>query len=133
MDKLHLTDDVNVMGIQVKTFPDRIGEAFDILIQQLPDGLHRGYYGLSFCEGDQIIYWALAEMKASDEAAHYQLQPFTIEKGLYHTVTITNWRTKTDIVKDVFHTMMEELNCGSGVQCIEWYKTDDELLCMIKQ
>ena len=45
METIHLEQEVKVFGVQVKTFPMGIGEAFDQLIKMLPGGFSRSFYG----------------------------------------------------------------------------------------
>lgn len=128
-----MEEDVSLIGFRVETFPDQIGDAFDSLMQKFPDGMERSYYGISYCKGDTIVYWAMAEEKQKDEAEKYNLSPLALKKGDYHSVAIHGWRSKTDSIKDVFHNMMTELQTPEGAHCIEWYKTDEEMFCMIRQ
>lgn len=133
MEKIHLGKDVSLIGFRVETFPDRIGDAFDSLMLKFPDGAERSYYGISYCKGETIVYWAMAEEKQKDEAEKYNLSPLTLKKGDYHSVAIHGWHSKTDSIKDIFHTMMTALQTPEGAHCIEWYKTDEEMFCMIRQ
>ena len=50
----------------------------------------------------------LPEEKYEGEAEKYNCERYVIEKGVYIAVTITDWRKKTDCIKDVFHDMMED-------------------------
>jgi hypothetical protein len=133
MEKMQLKDDVPLIGFRVETFPDRIGEAFDSLMQKFPDGMERSYYGVSYCKNDAIVYWAMTEEKQKEEAKKYHLSSLTLKKGSYHSVAIPDWRSKTAAIKEVFHNMMEELHSPEGTHCIEWYKSDEEMFCLIGQ
>ena len=75
------TNDVKVFGIQVKTFPSGIGEAFDELIKKTGDAVTRSYYGISEFKDGKMIYYAAAEEKFNGEAEKYNYEKFTIEKG----------------------------------------------------
>lgn len=127
-----LENDLNVFGLQVKTFPQGIKEAFDSLIEKVPEGLNRSYYGISYMAEGKIIYIAAAEEKNRHEAEKYNCERYKIDKGKYFTETIENWRTKTACIKDVFHDMMQHENIDSTQPCIEWYKNDDVMECMVK-
>ena len=127
-------NDVKVFGVEVKTFPAGIGEAFDELIQATGDGASaRAYYGVSSMnEEGKIIYKAVAEEKYEDEAKKYNYAQSTIEKGEYLFTPVKNWRTKTHCIKDVFHEMIKDERVNKMKPCVEWYKNDDEMLCMVK-
>jgi hypothetical protein len=132
METYELEKDFNVFGFQVKTFPNGIGDAFDSLIDKVQDGLNRSYYGISFSSDDKVIYIAAVEEKNRGEAEKYKCDRYRIEKGKYFKVTIRKWRTKTASIKDVFHEMMKDKNVDHTKPCIEWYRNDDEMECMVK-
>ena len=127
-----LKNDLHAFGFQVKTFPDGIGDAFDSLIEKVPEGLNRSYYGISYMEDAKVFYIAAVEEKNLGEAEKYNCKRYKIGKGKYFTVTVKNWRTKTASIKDVFHEMMQHRKVDLTQACIEWYKNDDEMECMVK-
>ncbi len=132
MEKYNLQNDVNVFGVQIKTFPKGIGEAFGALFAML-EQKDRAYYGISkFNEKGSIIYWAAAEETFAGEAERYYCEKYIIEKGEYLAVTINDWRTKTDSIKVVFHAMMQYSCADNSKPCVEWYKSNEEMLCMIR-
>ncbi|MEP6512402.1 MAG: hypothetical protein ABJA79_00940 [Parafilimonas sp.] len=47
IEKYNLKDDIKVFGVEVKNFPEGIGEAFDKLVNMLAEGLERSFYGIS--------------------------------------------------------------------------------------
>ena len=47
-------------------------------------------------------------------------------------VLVRDWRKKTGCIKDVFHEMMQDNRFDGSKPCIEWYKNDEEMLCMLK-
>jgi predicted transcriptional regulator YdeE len=133
MEKLKLLDEIVVFGVQVKTFPLGIGEAFDQLANKIPDGRNRPYYGISWIDIDgSIIYYAVAAERFAGEAVLYDYTIMEIEKGEYAVVTVKEWQSKTNTLKDIFHEMMENKETDSTKPCIEWYKSHDEMLCMMK-
>jgi predicted transcriptional regulator YdeE len=132
MEKLNLLEDRVVFGLQVKTFPIGIGQAFDGLADKIQDGRNRPYYGISWMEGDEVIYYAMAGEKYAGEAVQYNYKIMEIERGDYIVVTVNDWQSKTDKLKDVFHEMMQNKETDNSKPCIEWYKSHDEMLCMMK-
>ena len=132
MEKYILPDDVKVFGIQVKSFPDGIGEAFDSLVKILPGGFNRSYYGISYMKDGAMVYIAAAEEKDKGEAQKYNCERYTVEKGEYLTETLKDWRKKTDCIGDMFHRMMRDSHVDKTKPCVEWYKNDDEMLCMVR-
>ena len=131
MEKIKIKQNINIWGWPVKTFPEGIGESFDRLIALLPDGMDRSYYGVSYMDGDKMIYHAAVEEGFAGEAEKYNCTRYTIDKGEYVAVTVKDWRRKTHTIKDVFSSMVSE--CPDLNQpAVEWYKNDDEMVCMVK-
>lgn len=133
METYNLKNDLKVFGKEVRTFPLGVAEAFHDLLTMIPDGSHRAYYGLSHIdEMGKIIYKAAAEENYAGEAEKYNCKRYLIEKGEYLSVTITNWRDNTECIKDVFHDMMEDDRADKTKEVVEWYKTETEMLCLVK-
>ncbi len=132
MEKFDIKNDIKVFGFQVKSFPNNVDEAFNTLMQSIKNDKERNYYGVSYMEGDAIVYKAFAEEKSEGEASRYNYETYTIEKGEYYTITLKNWRNNTSSIKDIFSEMMKDEQTDNSKPCIEWYKTNDEMLCMMK-
>jgi len=132
MKKYNLENDIKVFGVEVKSFPEGIGDAFDKMANMISGGFDRSYYGLSRMTGKGIIYKAAAEEKFEGEAEKYDCERYIIEKGEYLMKTLKDWRLKTDLIKDIFHELMTDTGVDQNSECIEWYKDDNEMLCMIK-
>jgi hypothetical protein len=125
------TEDLPVIGLQVMTFPNGIKEVFGSLMKTL--GSSRAYYGVSWLdESDNVIYYAMAKEMFPDEGKRYNYELLRIEKGDYRTEAVHNWISKTDCIKDVFHDLMANNKPNKNHPCIEWYQSDEEMLCMVK-
>ena len=133
MELLELENDVQAFGFQVKSFPEGVPEAFDALIAMVPEGLGRSYYGISYMDDqDKVVYIAAVEERNDGEAEKNNCKRYTLERGKYAAVTLKDWRQKTCTIKDIFHEMMDAPHIDHTKPCIEWYKNDDEMLCMLK-
>jgi predicted transcriptional regulator YdeE len=133
MENYLIKEDIKVFGIQVKTFPEGIGDVFGKLMNDITDGRERDYYGISYMQEDgKIYYFAAAAEKENGEAEKYNCERYTIEKGEYLISAVVNWRQQLNTINDVFHEMMQEKNIDKTKPCIEWYKDDVEMWCMIK-
>ncbi len=106
MEKYNLENDIKVFGVEVKTFPEGIGDAFDEIVNMISGEFDRSYYGLSRITEKGIIYKAAAEEKLKGEAEKYNYERYIIEKGEYLTATLKDWRSKTNLIKDIFHELM---------------------------
>ena len=133
MEKYKIAEDFKTFGVRVKTFPTGIGEAFDKLNKELEKGMNRAWYGISWMDDKgNVIYYANSAELFPGEADKYEYETLVIEKGDYYSEGVKNWRSNLECIKDVFHDMMESGKTDSRKPCIEWYKSDDEMLCLIK-
>lgn len=131
MESYMVAQDVRVFGILVETFPLGIKEAFESLVKSFGSG--RSYYGLSWCaESGEIQYYALVSEAFDGEAKKYNYHQFTLRQGEYRTATLFHWMSKTDTIKDIFMELTGGSSPTKGRPCIEWYKSDQEMMCMIK-
>lgn len=133
MKELIFENEVTVFGIEVKTFPLGIGEAFNELIKATGDCAgERNYYGISSMKDGKMIYKAVAEEKFEGEATQFNYEKDVIENGEYAFEVLINWRDKTSCIKDVFHEMMKDNRIDKTKPAVEWYKSEDEMYCMVK-
>lgn len=133
MEELIFENEIAVFGIEVKTFPLGIGEAFDELIKATGDCAgERNYYGISSLKNGKMIYKAVAEENFEGEATKFNYEKDVIENGKYVFEVLRNWRDKTSCIKDVFHEMMKDNRVDKTKPAVEWYKSEDEMYCMVK-
>ena len=131
MEKYTLLKDLVLYSLEVKAFPNGVKDTFDILYNAL--GEERSYYGISWMDEDNSIkYYAAVADLTSEEQKQFAYETLIINAGEYLTVTILNWMSKTDSVKDVFHDLVKDRRPNRQSPCIEWYKSDDEMICMVK-
>lgn len=96
-------------------------------------GSNRDYYGVSWMnERDNVVYYAMAGELFPGEAKQYNYEQLTIPKGDYKTEAVHNWLSKTDCIKDVFHRLTANNKPNENHPCIEWYKSDEEMQCMVR-
>jgi hypothetical protein len=133
MEKNTLKEDVKVLCRRVTTFRLGIKEAFNSMIDLLPGGRERAFYGISYLnESGEIVYKVALSQSAEGEAEKYAREPFTITKGDYLSEKMLGWMEKTDKIKDVLMGLMEDPCFDNGYPCIEWYKSEEELICMVR-
>jgi hypothetical protein len=132
MELTKLKNDLDLFGLQVTTFPTGIKEAFDKIISLVPDGMQRSHYGISYMEGDKIIYHATCSEKYEGEADKLNCRKYKIEKGDYLAIQITGWMKRIESIKDAFHELMQDNRIDLTKPCVEWYNSDEEMTCMMK-
>ncbi|HEY0652295.1 MAG TPA: hypothetical protein VGD65_04165 [Chryseosolibacter sp.] len=132
MERIEIEADRKAFGFQVTTFPGKVSDAFDALMHKIPHGGQRSYYGISWMEGDTIVYYAAAEQKSVDEPKLYGAREFTIQRGTYLVEKISDWMPKVGLIKGIFETMMKDPQLDLTSPAIEWYRSDDEMWCMMR-
>jgi predicted transcriptional regulator YdeE len=133
METLMLTKDIHAFGLRVSSFPKGIGEAFNGLIKAVPGGDNRSCYGISYMDAaGNIVYFAAIEEQQTDGVRNFKYERYTIPRGQYLAVTVQNWLQKTDTIKNIFHEMMQDERFKQDAPCIEWYKDDREMVCMLQ-
>jgi hypothetical protein len=134
MEKLVFGNDVKVFGKAVTIVPLKVGEAFNELIKATGDPAgQRNYYGISYIDSrGNISYKAVAQEKYIGEAEKFNYETSTIEHGEYIFEVLRNWRNCTGEIKNIFLRMMNDEHTDKTKPCIEWYKNDDEMLCLMK-
>jgi hypothetical protein len=124
-------ENLTLMGLHVKTFPHGIKDTFDSLMNIF--GTNRDYYGVSWMdETNQVIYYAMTLETFMGEAILFSHDTLVIEKGEYVTETIHNWLDKTASIKDVFHRLTNGKRPDKNCPCVEWYKSNEEMVCMVR-
>jgi hypothetical protein len=132
MEIFTLNKELYLYGKQVPTFPNGIKEAFDELIALVPDGMQRSHFGLSYMEHEKVIYHAASEEKYPGEGKKLNCREYIVEKGTYLSVTIIDWMQKINAIKEVFHELMQDERVDLTKWCVEWYKSDEEMMCMVR-
>lgn len=132
MEIIHQPKDISIFCKRVPTFPTGIKEAFDALSKSVNGPKGRDFYGISYMEKGQIVYKAAVSALENEQASQYDCEAFTISKGDYLGKTLHEWMSKTDQIKDVFMELMQDKRMDQTYPCIEWYKTDLEMICMVK-
>lgn len=133
MKEYTFENDVNVFGVNVTTFPSGISDAFNELIKETGDCAGaRDYYGISEFKDGRMVYYAVAAEKFKGESEKYNYEKLSIEKGKYASVTVFDWRKKTDCIKDVFGEILQHPQVDKTKPAIEWYRNDNEMICLVK-
>lgn len=132
MKTYFIPENTKVFGLVVPNFPNGIGDAFDKLVSMLPKGDARPYYGISECTNNTVVYKAAALQTFEGEGAKYGCETYMLEGGTYLAGQITGWMQKTASIKSMFEKMLQDERADDLKPCIEIYKNDDEMLCLIR-
>jgi DinB superfamily len=133
METLIIAADLQVFGTWVASFPLGVGEAFERLMKIMPGADKRSCYGISSMnEKGEVRYFAAIEELHPGEAERYQCERTIVRSGAYLAVTVDDWLQKTHCIKDVFHDMMQDERFAHNTPCVEWYKNDSEMVCLLQ-
>jgi predicted transcriptional regulator YdeE len=126
--------DVNTLCVPAKNYPEGITEAFQTLERLHPTICERPFYGISFKEADsqQIIYKAAVAEAYEGEALDYGCEQFKIPAATYLSVTIKDFMNDLEAIPRAFERLLKSPGIDPEFPCIEWYKSDRELVCLIK-
>ncbi|MEQ9100757.1 MAG: hypothetical protein RIF36_22395 [Imperialibacter sp.] len=132
MEFIDIPHDIKVFGHQVLTFPNGVGEAFDAIVERVEGGFSRPFYGLARMEGNSVIYMAAAIEKFPEEGKQLGYEEYVIQKGYYAAITITDWHSKLSSLPGIFSELMKLEGLDPEHWAVEWYKDDDEMVCMLR-
>lgn len=130
MELITVANPIEVVGLNVETFPDGIGETFGVLLDHFDT--QRSYYGISNCKNGVMRYVAAAEKRAGDMVHLTEAEYYSIEKGKYLSEAVWDWRKNISDIQDVFYSLMKDPRVKADSTCIEWYKDDRVMWCMIR-
>lgn len=133
MEKYELLNDIEVMYVPAQSFPDDILPAFEKLESKLVSTSHRTFFGISWPDQNgKIMYKASAEEKYNGEGRNYELDTFTIRKGTYISELIKDYKKNISQIGVVFQQLLHHPELDINSYCLEWYRGDDDVLCMVR-
>ena len=110
MDIVHLPHDLHLVALQVTTFPDGIGEAFDTLKEKLGDIPMRSSYGISHLDSQgKVIYYAAASLADARQTVAGMVT-LIIRKGYFNSIPIRQWENNIPAIpKDILIESLKNL------------------------
>ena len=132
MEIFILTETFKLICTQVHTFPQGIGEAFDELYNNLSSPDKRHYFGLSWMdEQGKIVYKVAAEKLENDPLTDNNYETAVLPASEYLVLRLKNWQEHLDDIKTMFGQLLEDPRTDKTFPCVEWYRNDDEMWCMM--
>ncbi len=128
-----LDNDVSLLCVTAKSFPDGIQAAFHELKQRIPRNDTRTPYGISKPERDgTIVYRAGVEQAFEGEATQQGCETVIVKKGTYLSRTVTHWQSKMETLGGVFDELIRDPRLDPDSLCVEIYQSQTELICMVR-
>ena len=133
MEEYIIREPITIMYVTAATFPDGVQSAFDQLEKSVPDFADRTLYGFSdMNHKGEIVYRAAIAEDHNGEAAELGLNSFTITPGEYKSETIMDWYNHKEQIGEAFQRLMKEPRMDLTFPCLELYKNDDEMMCLVR-
>jgi hypothetical protein len=134
MEQYIQTEDLSIICATARLFPDGILEAFRSLEKAIGDNIaHRPFFGISKPnEKGTIIYKAGVLETKEGEAESYGFETFTLSKGTYLTETLIDWKKRPQSIGEVFQKLLSDPRLDPSSSCVEWYKGQEDVMCMVK-
>ena len=132
MEKVTLEKGLRIMCVTASSFPDGIGDAFKELGKKAAGISDRPFYGLSKPDKGVIVYKAGVLEKDEGEASRFGLDLIVLPKGEYLTKTIADWKQNVPLIGETFREMIHHPDLDPESFCIEAYKGENDVVCMVK-
>lgn len=131
MDSFNLQEDIKVICLDAKSYPDGAKAAHLELQVNLKHEERRRFFGILMNENGQQIYKAAAEEMENGEAAQYGLEEFTIKKGSFNSFFIADYRKDESAITHAFELLRKEHEVDPDGYCLEWYIGENDVKCMV--
>lgn len=133
MEKYFLKDDLKLICVAAKSFPDGVTESFERLGKILPSKNGRNLFGISFPGKDgKIIYKAAAAEAFDCEAAKLGCESFTVKKGTYNNIYISDFMKDIPSIGHAFKNLLDDPLIDPNGCCVEMYLNEKDVRCMVR-
>jgi predicted transcriptional regulator YdeE len=132
MKTIQLENDISLLCLKAKSFPEGIQEAYDELHIVIKNEGPRKYFGISRPNGDEIEYYAAVESFDHIESEKFGLPIITIKSGNYLFEEVLNYMSNIKEIGRIFSEMISNPNIDPKGYCVEVYITDKDVQCMVR-
>ncbi len=124
---------VKLIVERAEDFGKGIAESFVRLASKLDTpGQRRECYGIFAKENGTMHYFAAFTELYEGEAESKKLPMKDIEAGNYLSILITDWNKNLLHIGPTFDQLLKSGLVDTSAPCIEYYRTEQELVCMVK-
>jgi predicted transcriptional regulator YdeE len=133
MEAYHMEFPILVIIEKADDFGKGIGEAFVRLAEKLDNnGQKRDCYGIVLKEDEGMNYYAAFTELYEGEAIEKEMSTYTISLGDYRSIRVDEWNKNILHIGPTFDQILKSGKVDTSSPCIEFYKTEQELICMVK-
>ncbi len=132
-EEYFLEEDVKLLCIQARSFPDGVMDAFERLGKLVPDRQGRSLFGISCPDEDnQIIYKAGARQMFEGAAEKLGCEKFTVSAGTYTSAFVRDFMNDVAQIGNVFKELLADPRIDPNGCCVEMYVNNKDLRCMVR-
>ncbi|MCL5031019.1 MAG: transcriptional regulator [Bacteroidetes bacterium] len=133
MEKYFLEDDIKLICVPAKSFPDGVMEAFERLAKKTSSKNGRNLFGISYPGKDgKIIYKAAANKLFDGEAEELRCESFTVKKGNYNAIFISDFMNNISDISKAFNEILKDPLIDPNGCCVEMYLNEKDVRCMVR-
>lgn len=133
IEKWEQTHDVILMVEQAHDFGKGIGEAYLRLAEKIhKPNQKRDCYGIIVNDGEAMQYNAGFTEIYEGEASENSISTMQISKGVYYAIRVSDWNQNLLQIGPTFDQLLKSGRVDTSAPCIEFYRTEQELICMVK-
>lgn len=123
--------DIELIVCRASEFPAGIKDSWERLEFKLASLKGRKFYGLTFFEEGQLVYYAGLQPVDEAEIKTLGFPTMTLKGGKYARVRLMDWNNHVDEIGPIFDELMEEYKKDPSGPTVEFYRSQTELHLMI--
>jgi hypothetical protein len=123
--------DLHLVVCRADAFPSGIKAAWDRLESKLSSLKGRRFYGVTFCEGSQFVYYAGLVPANDEEVSSLGFPAMMIKGGRFARAKLFDWPNHTDEIGRIFDELMREFPMDPNGPGVEYYRSHSELHLLI--
>jgi hypothetical protein len=128
-----IENDIELMVEKSNDFGQDIAQSFVRLAEKIGhQNEKRDCYGLITKSEMKTIYYAGFTQVNPNEAKDKNIETMNLPKGNYQSILIENWNQKLLEIGPTFDQILKSGKVDTMSPCIEFYKSESELICMVK-
>ncbi len=122
---------IQLVVCRATEFPAGIKDSWDRLEAKLDSLKGRKFYGLTYYENGQLVYYAGLEPLNEEEISQLGFPTLMMKGGKYARVKLMDWTNHTDEIGPILEDLMEAYKKDPNGPTIEFYRSQSELHLMI--
>lgn len=123
--------DLRLAACRADAFPSGIKDAWDRLEARMTSLKGRRFYGVTTCEGNELVYYAAVHVDSDDEAAALGLPVLHVKGGKCARVKLMDWPSHVDEIGAIFDELMRNFPMATNAPTLEYYRSQSELHLLV--